>query len=51
VVCGERGLGEGLGGFGIHSRFLGDVEFSLGEWRKIMEKKKCTLCVILMEDG
>ncbi len=51
VICGERGLGEGLGGFGIHLRFLGDVEFSLGEWSKIMEKKKCTLCVILMKDG
>jgi len=51
VVCGEGGLGERLRGFGIHSRLLGDVGFSFGEWRKGMEKEICTLCVILMEDG
>jgi hypothetical protein len=40
-----------LGGFGIHSRLLGDVELSLRKWRKGMEKEACTLCVIVMEDG
>jgi hypothetical protein len=40
-----------LGGFGIHSIFLGDVGFSLGEWKRGMEKKICTLCVILIKDG
>jgi len=39
VICGEGGLGKGLGGFGIHSRLLGDIELSLGKWKKGMEKK------------
>jgi len=50
-LYGEGGLGKGLGGFGIHLRLLGDVEFSLGEWKKGMEKEVCILCVILMEEG
>jgi hypothetical protein len=40
-----------LGGFRIHSKFLGDVGLSLGEWRRGMEKETCTLCVILIKDG
>jgi hypothetical protein len=51
VVCGEGGLGERLRGFGIHSRLLGNVRFSLGEWKRGMEKEICILCVILMKDG
>jgi hypothetical protein len=51
VVCGEEELGEGLGGFEIHSKLLGNIKFSFGEWRRRMEKEVCTLCVILMENG
>jgi hypothetical protein len=51
VVCGEGGLRKRLGGFGIHLRLLGIVRFSFGEWKRGLEKKICTLCVILMEDG
>jgi hypothetical protein len=40
-----------LGEFEGHSRFLGDVELSLGEWRRGMEKDVHTWYVILMEDG
>jgi hypothetical protein len=40
-----------LGGFGIHSKILGDVRLSLVEWRRGMEKEICTLCVILIKDG
>jgi hypothetical protein len=40
-----------LGGFGIHSKNLGDVGLSLGEWRRGMEKEICTLYVILIKDG
>jgi hypothetical protein len=40
-----------LGGYGIHSRLLGDVKLSFRKWRRGMEKEVCTLCVILMEDG
>jgi hypothetical protein len=36
---------------GIHLRLLGIVRFSFGEWKRGLEKKICTLCVILMEDG
>jgi hypothetical protein len=43
VICGEGGLREGLGGFGINSRLLGDVELSLGKWKKGMEKEVCIL--------
>jgi hypothetical protein len=45
VVCGEGGLGKGSRGFGIHLRFLGDVELSLGEWKKGMEKYIYVFCV------
>ncbi len=51
VVCGEDGLWKKLGGYGIHSKLLGDVELSFRKWRKGMEKEVCILCVILMEDG
>ncbi len=48
---GEEGFWGRLGGFGSHSRVLGDVELSLKKWGKRMEKEVCALCVILMEDG
>jgi hypothetical protein len=50
VVCGEGGLGEGLGRLGIDPKLLGDGGLSFGEWRKGIEKNKI-LCVILMENG
>jgi hypothetical protein len=31
MVCGERGLREGLGGLGIDLKLLGDGELSFGE--------------------
>ncbi len=34
----------------IHQRLLRARKFSLGMWRKGMEKEIYTLCVILMED-
>ncbi len=51
MVCGEKGLGHGLGGFEIHWKLLVYVELSFGKWRRGMEKETCTLCVILTEDG
>jgi len=34
VVCGERGVGHELKGFGIHWKLLVYVELSLGKWRR-----------------
>jgi hypothetical protein len=39
-----------LGGFGIHSKNLGDVRLSLGKWKRGTEKEISTLCVILIKD-
>jgi hypothetical protein len=46
-----RGIRRRVGGFGIHSRLLGDVKLSFGKWKRGMKKEVCTLCVILMENG
>ncbi len=49
-MCGTWGRGIEEGGGGGDS-LEGDGKYLLGVWERGMEKKICTLCVILMEDG